>query len=386
MKVVISIDSFKGSLTSIQAAQAIEKGIKRVEKEAEVVIKPLADGGEGTVDALVDGMGGNMEFIKVTGPAGKPVLAKYGIIRPTNPDMEETNTAIMEMSQAAGITQVIDKERNPLYTTTYGVGQMIADAIYKGCRRFIMGIGGGATNDGGVGMLQALGYDFLDKDGNQINHGSIGLKDLVQIKDDNVISELKDCEFHIACDVTNPLCGEEGCSAIFGPQKGATKQMVQDMDQWLADYAKIAKQSFIKADANKPGTGAAGGLGFAFLTFTNATLKSGVDLILNETKLEEEIKDADIVITGEGCLDAQTAMGKAPIGVTKLAKKYGKLVLGFSGAVTKGATACNEAGIDAYFPIVRSVVSLEEAMKKKNAQENLTDMVEQVFRLIKVLA
>ena len=179
MKVVISIDSFKGSLTSIQAAQAIEKGIKRVEKEAEVVIKPLADGGEGTVDALVDGMGGNMEFIKVTGPAGKPVLAKYGIIRPTNPDMEETNTAIMEMSQAAGITQVIDKERNPLYTTTYGVGQMIADAIYKGCRRFIMGIGGSATNDGGVGMLQALGYDFLDKDGNQINHGSIGLKDLV---------------------------------------------------------------------------------------------------------------------------------------------------------------------------------------------------------------
>ena len=386
MKVVISIDSFKGSLTSIQAAQAIEKGIKRVEKEAEVVIKPLADGGEGTVDALVDGMGGNMEFIKVTGPAGKPVLAKYGIICPTNPDMEETNTAIMEMSQAAGITQVIDKERNPLYTTTYGVGQMIADAIYKGCRRFIMGIGGSATNDGGVGMLQALGYDFLDKDGNQINHGSIGLKDLVQIKDDNVISELKDCEFHIACDVTNPLCGEEGCSAIFGPQKGATKQMVQDMDQWLADYAKIAKQSFIKADANKPGTGAAGGLGFAFLTFTNATLKSGVDLILNETKLEDEIKDADIVITGEGCLDAQTAMGKAPIGVTKLAKKYGKLVLGFSGAVTKGATACNEAGIDAYFPIVRSAVSLEEAMKKKNAQENLTDTVEQVFRLIKVLA
>lgn len=378
MKVVISIDSFKGSLTSIQAAQAIEQGIKRVDREAEVVIKPLADGGEGTVDALVDGMGGNMEFIKVTGPAGKPVLAKYGIIK-------ETSTAIMEMSQAAGITQVTDKERNPLYTTTYGVGQMIVDAIDKGCRRFIMGIGGSATNDGGVGMLQALGYDFLDKDGNQIKHGAIGLKDLAQIKDVNVIPELKDCEFHIACDVTNPLCGKEGCSAIFGPQKGATEQMVKDMDQWLADYARIAKESFTKADANKPGTGAAGGLGFAFLTFTNATLKSGVDLILNETKLEEEIKDADIVITGEGCLDAQTAMGKAPIGVAKLAKKYGKLVLGFSGAVTKGATACNESGIDAYFPIVRSAVSLEDAMKKKNAQENLTDTVEQVFRVIKAL-
>ena len=386
MKVVISIDSFKGSLTSIQAARAIEKGIKRVNESARVVIKPLADGGEGTVDALVDGMGGNMEFIKVTGPAGKPVLAKYGIIRQTDPDIKETNTAIMEMSQAAGITQVTDQERNPLYTTTYGVGQMIVDAIHKGCRRFIMGIGGSATNDGGVGMLQALGYDFLDKDGNQINYGSIGLKDLVQIKDNHVIPELKVCEFHIACDVTNSLCGKEGCSAIFGPQKGATQQMVKDMDQWLADYAKIAKQSFTKADSDKPGTGAAGGLGFAFLTFTNAILKSGVDLILNETKLEEEIKDADIVITGEGCLDAQTAMGKAPIGVAKLAKKYGKLVLGFSGAVTKGASACNEAGIDAYFPIVRSVVSLEDAMKKKNAQENLTDTVEQVFRLIKVLA
>ena len=262
---------------------------------------------------------------------------------------------------------------------------MITDAIHKGCRRFIMGIGGSATNDGGAGMLQALGYDFLDKDGNQIKHGAIGLKDLAKIKDDHVISELKDCEFHIACDVTNPLCGEEGCSAIFGPQKGATKQMVKDMDQWLADYTKIAKQSFTKADANKPGTGAAGGLGFAFLTFTNATLKSGVDLILHETKLEEEIKDADIVITGEGCLDAQTAMGKAPIGVAKLAKKYGKLVLGFSGAVIKGVAACNEAGIDAYFPIVRSAVSLEDAMKKKNAKENLMDTVEQVFRLVKVL-
>lgn len=390
MKVVIAIDSLKGSLTSLQAGEAIKEGIYRIDKETEVVIKPLADGGEGTVDALVDGMGGVMEFVKVTGPAGKPVLAKYGIIREakseTNTEIKETNTAIMEMSQAAGITQVTDKERNPLYTTTYGVGQMIVDAIHKGCRRFIMGIGGSATNDGGVGMLQTLGYDFLDKDGNQISHGSIGLKDLVQIKDDHVIPELKDCEFHIACDVTNPLCGEEGCSAIFGPQKGATEQMVKDMDQWLASYAKIAKESFTKADANKPGTGAAGGLGFAFLTFTNATLKSGVDLILNETKLEEEIKDADIVITGEGCLDAQTAMGKAPIGVAKLAKKYGKLVLGFSGAVTKGATACNEAGIDAYFPIVRSAISLEDAMKKKNAQENLTDTTEQVFRLIKVLS
>lgn len=258
---------------------------------------------------------------------------------------------------------------------------MITDAIHKGCRRFIMGIGGSATNDGGAGMLQALGYDFLDKDGNQIKHGAIGLKDLAKIKDDHVISELKDCEFHIACDVTNPLCGEEGCSAIFGPQKGATKQMVKDMDQWLADYAKIAKQSFTKADANKPGTGAAGGLGFAFLTFTNATLKSGVDLILHETKLEEEIKDADIVITGEGCLDAQTAMGKAPIGVAKLAKKYGKTVIAFAGSVERDARECNKHGIDAFFPVLRGITTLEEAMKNENAKRNLADTAEQVYRL-----
>ncbi len=363
MKIVVAIDSLKGSLTSIQAGEAIEKGIKKVDLEAEVVIKPLADGGEGCVDAQTAMGKAPIGVAKFAKKYGKLVLGFSG----------------------AGITQVTDKERNPLYTTTYGVGQMIVDAIHKGCRRFIMGIGGSATNDGGVGMLQALGYDFLDKDGNQIKHGAIGLKDLVQIKDDKAIPELKDCEFHIACDVTNPLCGEQGCSVIFGPQKGATEQMIKDMDHWLADYAKIAKESFTKADADKPGTGAAGGLGFAFLTFINATLKSGVDLILHETKLEEEIKDADIVITGEGCLDAQTAMGKAPIGVAKLAKKYGKLVLGFSGAVTKGATACNEAGIDAYFPIVRSAVSLEDAMKKKNAQENLIDTVEQVFRVIKVL-
>ena len=376
MKVIAAIDSFKGSMTSMEAGNAVKKGILAAKPDAEVWLSPLADGGEGTVDALIEGLGAKKIPVTVTGPLGEKVSCYYGFL-------EETKSAVMEMASAAGITLVTKKD--PLRASTYGVGEMIADALKRGCKNFMIGIGGSATNDGGVGMLQALGYDFLDKDGNQIKHGAIGLKDLVQIKDDKAIPELKDCEFHIACDVTNPLCGEQGCSVIFGPQKGATEQMIKDMDHWLADYAKIAKESFTKADADKPGTGAAGGLGFAFLTFTNATLKSGVDLILHETKLEEEIKDADIVVTGEGCLDAQTAMGKAPIGVAKLAKKYGKLVLGFSGAVTKGATACNEAGIDAYFPIVRSAVSLEDAMKKKNAQENLIDTVEQVFRLIKVL-
>ena len=381
MKIVVAIDSLKGSLTSIQAGEAIEKGIKKVDLEAEVVIKPLADGGEGTVDALVDGMGGNMEFIKVTGPARKSVLAKYGIIRPTKSDMEETSTAIMEMSQAAGITQVTDKERNPLYTTTYGVGQMIVDAIHKGCRRFIMGIGGSATNDGGTGMLQALGYGFLDKNGNQIPFGARGLKVLETITETHVLQELKECRFRIACDVTNSLCGEQGCSAVFGPQKGATPSMVVEMDQWLENYAALAGKKFPKADPQQAGTGAAGGLGFAFLTFTDAVLESGIKIVLEETRLEEYIREADLVITGEGQMDGQTAMGKAPIGVAGLAKKYGKTVIAFTGAAGVDAEKCNEHGIDAFFPILRNVVTLEEAMKNENAKRNLADTAEQVYRL-----
>ena len=376
MKAVVAVDSFKGSMTSMQAGNAVKRGILSACPNAEVVVCPVADGGEGTTDALIEGLGGEKISLTVTGPYGDFVSCYYGWL-------SKQKTAVMEMASAAGIT--LAKERNPLRASTRGVGEMIADALKRGCRNFIIGIGGSATNDGGIGMLKALGYSFLDEKGQDVGEGAQALGKVMKIGGDKRNPLLEQAHFQIACDVTNPLCGEEGCSAIFGPQKGATKQMVKDMDQWLADYAKIAKQSFTKADANKPGTGAAGGLGFAFLTFTNATLKSGVDLILHETKLEEEIKDADIVITGEGCLDAQTAMGKAPIGVAKLAKKYGKLVLGFSGAVTKGAAACNEAGIDAYFPIVRSAVSLEDAMKKKNAKENLMDTVEQVFRLVKVL-
>ena len=291
----------------------------------------------------------------------------------------------MEMSQAAGITLISSEQRNPLYTTTYGVGEMILDAIKHGCRRFIMGIGGSATNDGGIGMLQALGYDFLDDSGKQIARGAIGIADLTRISSEHVISELKECSFRIACDVTNPLCGEKGCSAVYGPQKGATPEMIQDMDVWLGNYAKIATESFASADAKYPGTGAAGGLGFAFLTFTNATLESGIKIVLEETKLREYVSDADFVITGEGRLDEQTAMGKAPIGVAKLAKEFGIPVLAFSGCVTKDAVACNDHGIDAFFPILRTVVSLDEAMDSDAAAQNMTDTVEQVFRVIQTV-
>ena len=377
MKVTVAIDSLKGSLSSMEAGYAISEGITRVYPDAEVCVRPLADGGEGTVDALVKGMDGVYKKVKVTGPLGEKVEAVYGVI-------EETKTAIMEMSQAAGITLVPDEKRNPLYTTTYGVGEMIVDAIQNGCRRFIVGIGGSATNDGGVGMLQALGYQFTNALGEEIAEGARGLKELKAISDENVITELADCEFKIACDVTNPLCGERGCSAVYGPQKGATPEMVEEMDQWLFEYAALACEKFPKANPAFPGTGAAGGLGFAFLTFTNAVLESGIKIVLEETKLSEYVKDADIVITGEGRLDFQTAMGKAPIGVAKLAKEYGKPVLAFAGAVTKDAVACNENGIDAFFPILRGVTSLEEAMKTENANANMADTVEQVFRVLKM--
>lgn len=376
MKAVIAIDSLKGSLSSMEAGYAIADGIRRVHgQDAEIVVRPLADGGEGTVEALVSGMSGVTQNVMVTGPLGIPVNCEYGII-------ESSHTAVIEMSGAAGITLVPDEKRNPLYTTTYGVGEVIKDAIAKGCRRFIVGIGGSATNDGGVGMLQALGYGFLNKEGKQVPFGARGLEVLEEITDEYVLPELAECEFRVACDVTNILCGENGCSAVYGPQKGATPSMVMQMDNWLKHYAKLAEKKFTKANANQAGTGAAGGLGFAFLSFTNAVLESGIKIVLEETFLEKYMENVDIVITGEGRLDGQTAMGKAPVGVARLAKKHDIPVIAFAGSVTKEAVACNQNGIDAFFPILRGVVTLEEAMKPENAKANMTDTVEQVFRLM----
>ena len=231
-------------------------------------------------------------------------------------------------------------------------------------------------------VLQALGYGFLDQDGNPVAYGAKGLRDLAEITDTGVIPQLKECTFRIACDVTNPLCGEQGCSAVYGPQKGATPAMIMEMDKWLSDYAALAAQTFPKADAAYPGTGAAGGMGFAFMTFTNAVLESGIKIILDETHLEEFVKDADIVVTGEGRLDGQSVMGKAPIGVAGIAKEHGKLVIAFSGCVTEDAVLCNAAGIDAFFPILRGVTTLEEAMNSENAGKNMAAAAEQVFRLI----
>lgn len=382
MKVVIAIDSLKGSLSSLEAGQAIQEGIQVVYPDAHVVVRPLADGGEGTVDALTIGMGGQLMQVNVTGPLGSPVPAEYGILEATP---ARPKTAIIEMSAAAGITLVPDEKRNPMYTTTYGVGELIRDAIQHGCRHFIVGIGGSATNDGGIGMLQALGYDFLDKDGNPVSYGGIGLQSLSHISTENVLPELKECTFRIACDVTNPLCGPMGSSAIFGPQKGATPEMVKELDEALLHYAELSKETLEHADRFYPGTGAAGGMGFAFFTYTNAVLESGIKIVLDEIALEDVLKDADFVITGEGRLDSQTALGKAPIGVAHLAKKHGKKVLAFAGCLTPDAGVCNENGIDAFFPILRRVITVQEAMEKETARENMIRSVEQVFRLIKTV-
>ena len=375
MNITVAIDSMKGSLSTFQSGDAITEGIHRIIPDAKVTVCPIADGGEGTVDAIVSATRGEWIEKSVKNPLGIPVTSKYGI----NP---KTQTAIMEMAAASGITLISEEERNPLHTTTYGVGELIRDAIQKGCRKFVVGIGGSATNDGGIGMLQALGFEFLDKNGKQVPFGAKGLSEIVTIRTENALKELAECEFRVACDVTNPLCGERGASAVYGPQKGATPEMVIQMDGWLKQYARLTKTLLPSSDANYPGAGAAGGLGFAFLSYLNAKLESGVDMVIRETGLAEKVKDADYIITGEGRLDGQSYQGKAPIGVAKLAKQFGKTVIAFSGCVTEDAKICNKHGIDAFFPIVRTPCSPEEAMNVENAYRNLADTAEQVFRLI----
>ena len=379
MRVVVAIDSFKGSLTSVEAGQAIKDGILRVARETEVLVCPIADGGEGTVAALVYGMNGVIRKTEVTGPLGEPVVAEWGIL--------DGKTAVIEMAAAAGLTLVEPAKRNPLYTTTYGVGELIGEAIRAGCRHFIVGIGGSATNDGGVGMLEALGFRFCDEAGCPIPRGAVGLASLRTIHYDNVNPQLKDCTFRIVCDVQNPLCGPNGCSYVFAPQKGAGAGQVEEMDAWLRKYAQIVGSQGApdmpgaekRVDPDMPGAGAAGGLGFAFSAFTNAKLERGIDIIMDETGLEAKIRDADLVITGEGRIDEQTYMGKAPAGVAALAGKCGKRVIAFCGCATEAAKDCHAHGIDGVYSTMPEGMSLEEAMEKTKAMENLASKVEEVF-------
>lgn len=380
MKVVIAIDSFKGSLGSMEAGYAAREGINRAFFGGilpEIVVKPLADGGEGTTEAMVEGLGGSYRQVTVTGPMGEATSARYGILA-------DGKTAVMEMAEAAGIILVKRGNLNPWKATTAGVGEMILDAVKLGCRNFIIGIGGSATTEGGIGMLNALGYEFLDERGFPLPPVFSSLDKIASIRATHVPAELGECHFQIACDVSNPLCGENGAVYIYGPQKGVKMEERTVMDAMMRCYAHSTSEFFGVDHSEVPGTGAAGGLGFAFLSYLpNVTLRPGISIVLDAIRLEEDLRNADFVITGEGRLDGQTANGKVPVGVARLAKQYGATVLAFAGGLTPDCLPCNEAGIDAFFPIVQGVCSLEEAMNPDTAKENMARSVEQVFRLIR---
>ena len=375
MKVVVAVDSLKGSLTSMEAGMAVRDGILLAKPDADIIVKPLADGGEGTTDALIEGMNGERIVLTVTGPTHTPVNAYYGYLK-------DSNTAVMEMASAAGITLIPDKARNPLLATSYGVGEMINNALQKGCRNFIIGIGGSATNDGGIGMLKALGVRFFDEDNLDSGEGGQALAKVSRIDISGLNPLLKECHIQVACDVNNPLCGPNGSTYVYGPQKGVTEDMKKQLDKDMEHFAKVTANTLGKDYRNTPGAGAAGGLGFAFLSYIGAALTPGIELILNAIGLEQELSNADVVVTGEGRLDFQTAMGKAPVGVAKLAKKYNAKVIAFAGSITKDANACNKEGIDAFFPILRGICTLAEAMEPAHARENMTAAAEQVFRLL----
>jgi len=372
MKIVVAIDSLKGSLTSVEAGLVVKEAVLSVFPDADVALAPVADGGEGTVKALVEGMNGVYETVEATGPLGQKVSAVYGILK-------ESKTAIVEMAQAAGMTLVPVDQRNPMRTTTYGVGEIIADAISRGCRHFIVGIGGSATNDAGVGMLQALGFGFYDKHGNQVGLGGQALGKIASHSAANKLDDLADCTFRVACDVNNPLYGSNGAAFVYGPQKGADAEMVLELDRGLRNLASVVSEDL----AALPGAGAAGGIGYGFTAFLGAKLEPGIEIITQETGLEAALVGADFVITGEGRIDSQTSMGKAPVGVAKLAKKHGAKVIALAGGLTDDAFACNDRGIDAFFSIQTAPVTLEEAMKRETASKNMRTTVIQLFNLIK---
>lgn len=427
-KILVAVDSFKGSMTSLEAGNAIEKGIKSILPDTEVRVRPVADGGEGTTDALIYGRDGvSRERCYVTGPLGDRITAEYTIY-----NAADGRTAVMEMAVAAGLPLVPGNRRDPMHTTTYGVGEMINDAVSKGCERFIIGIGGSATNDGGIGMLQALGFYCLDADGHEVPYGAEGLgvlerivipgKMLVRknsselavadpvdtpivgtaaisgagavdescVDDDDFASRLSRCTFSIACDVTNPLVGELGCSRVFAPQKGADAEMVEIMDGYMKNYADVVERSAEgKSDRNTPGAGAAGGLGYAFLMFLGGKLMPGIDIVLSEIGLEADVEWADTVITGEGRIDAQTMMGKTPLGVAKLAKKHGKYVIAIGGCLGDGAENCVKEGVFNECYAVNNVLGIDDsdpeqvrtAMKPENAATNLTTCAAKITEL-----
>ncbi|MCT2345802.1 glycerate kinase [Niallia taxi] len=354
MKIVLAPDSFKESLSALQVAESIERGFKQVLPNAEYVKVPMADGGEGTVQSLVDATGGRIIKKTVTGPLGEAAEAFFGILG-------NEKTAVIEMAAASGLHLVPATKRNPLLTTTRGTGELIAAALDYNVNHIIIGIGGSATNDGGAGMARALGARFLNSDGLEIGEGGGALSDLAAIDLSRLDSRLADVKIEVACDVDNPLIGPKGASAIYGPQKGATPVIVNQLDENLAHYAAIIEKDLGVKIADVPGAGAAGGLGGGLLAFMQAELSRGVDIVMEAAKLSDIIAGADLVITGEGKIDGQTIFGKTPIGVAKTAKKHGVPVIGIAGNVASDSDVVHEYGIDAIFSIVPGAVSLQEA-------------------------
>lgn len=369
MRILVAIDSLKGSLSSLEAGLAIKEAL---EDFCDVVVKSVADGGEGSVEAMADALDAKFIDTIVKNPLGTEILARYAL---------KDDLAILEMSSASGLTLINPDERNPMKTSTFGFGQMIKDAISKGARKFIIGIGGSATNDAGIGMLSALGFKFYDKNGVLLEGKGEDLAQICEFSDEGAIKELKECEFLVACDVDNPLYGQKGAAYVYAPQKGANGRMVKQLDDGLKHFAGLVKEKNGTKFHTQKGAGAAGGLGFAFVAFLSAKLRPGIEIITQTIALEDEIKKADLVITGEGRMDFQSTMGKTPTGVAKLAKRHHKPVIALAGSVQRCAKDCHKHGIDAYFCILNEPMSLEEAMRKDNAIRNLKMTAEQVIRL-----
>lgn len=375
MKIVIAPDSFKESLTALQVAQAIEIGFKKIFPDAEYIKVPMADGGEGTVQSLIDAWQGQSMVTEVTAPLGNKVLAEWGL-------SADRKTAIIEMAAASGLHLVAENERNPLITGSYGTGELIKAALNFGVEKIILGIGGSATNDAGVGMLQALGAAFLDDEGKPLVAGGAALKQLSKIDLSALDPRLATTQIEVACDVDNPLCGERGASAVFGPQKGATAAMIKELDAALSLFSQKVKQQLNKDIANIVGAGAAGGMGAGLQLLPKCRLKSGVDIILEATHLSKVVADADLVITGEGRMDSQTVYGKTPVGVAKTAKRFHKSVIAIVGCLRADYEVVYDAGIDAVFPIIRNLASLSDTLAQ--GRENLISTSQNVARTLKL--
>jgi len=375
MKIVIAPDSYKESLSALEVATAIEQGFREIFPDAHYVKLPVADGGEGTVEAMVAATQGGIIKVRVTGPLGENVEGFYGL-------SGDEQSAFIEMAAASGLEMVAPSSRNPLKTTSWGTGELIRHALDAGVKHIIIGIGGSATNDGGAGMVQALGAKLLDAEDNPIGMGGGELEKLARIDISELDTRLANCRIEVACDVTNPLTGKEGASAVFGPQKGATPEMIARLDDSLAHYAKIIARDLDIDVLNLEGGGAAGGMGAALYAFCGAELRQGIEIVTDALHLDNHVADADLVITGEGRIDSQTIHGKVPVGVAKVAKRYNKPVIGIAGSLTADVGVVHEHGIDAVFSVIYTVCTLEEALK--NAEENVRMAARNIAAVLKM--